>query len=92
MRFRAAFGYTPPRLASLAYDATAMASVLAQNPTATDFSASALTDANGFRGVDGIFRLRPDGSVERAYAIHEVTADGFRVIQPAADSFQPPIN
>ena len=92
VRFKAAFGYTPPRLASLAYDATAMAAVLAQSPSATDFSSGALTDSNGFRGIDGIFRLRADGVVERAYAIHEVTSDGFRVIQPAEDSFQVPIN
>ncbi|MDH3229129.1 MAG: penicillin-binding protein activator [Alphaproteobacteria bacterium] len=92
IRFRAAFNYTPPRLASLAFDATALAAVLAQSPRATDFSASALTDPNGFVGVDGIFRLTADGSVERAYAIHEVTADGFRTIQPAAKSFQKPIN
>ena len=92
VRFRAAFNYDPPRLASLAYDATALAALLAQSPEATDFSTEALTDINGFRGVDGIFRLRIDGIVERAYAIHEVTPDGFRVIQPAADSFQPPIN
>ena len=92
IRFRAAFNYTPPRLASLAYDATALAALLAQSPRATDFSASALTDPNGFRGVDGIFRLTADGSVERAYAIHEVTVDGFRTIQPAQTSFQKPIN
>jgi ABC-type branched-subunit amino acid transport system substrate-binding protein len=91
IRFKAAFGYTPPRLASLAYDATAMAAVLAQSPSATDYSAAALTDSNGFKGVDGIFRLRADGIVERAYSIQEVTPDGFRTIQPAADSFQTPI-
>lgn len=92
IRFRAAFNYTPPRLASLAFDATALAALLAQSPRATDFSASALTDPNGFRGVDGVFRLIADGSVERAYAIHEVTVDGFRTIQPAQESFQTPIN
>jgi len=91
-RFRAAYNYVPPRLASLAYDATALAAVLAQSPEATDFSSSALTDPNGFRGVDGIFRLLPDGTVERAYAIQEVTADGFNIIKPGVDSFQPPIN
>lgn len=91
-RFRTAFSYTPPRLASVAYDATALAALLSQSPQATDFSRAALTDPNGFRGVDGIFRLRADGIVERAYAIHEVTPDGFRTIKPAADSFRPPIN
>ncbi|UCH75580.1 MAG: penicillin-binding protein activator [Rhodospirillales bacterium] len=92
IRFRAAFSYDPPRLASLAYDATALAALLAQSPRATDFSATALTDPNGFRGVDGVFRLTANGTVERNYAIYEVTPDGFRVIQPATESFQPPIN
>lgn len=92
IRFRASFNYTPPRLASLAYDATALASLLAQSPRATDFSTTALTDSNGFKGVDGIFRLGADGTVERSYAIHEVTAEGFRTVQPAEDSFQTPIN
>lgn len=91
-RFRAAFGYVPPRLVSLAYDATALAAVLAQSPQATDFSLRALIDTNGFKGVDGIFRLRADGVVERAYAIHEVTPQGFQVIQPAEKSFQELIN
>lgn len=91
-RFRAAFNYTPPRLASLAYDAAALAAVLAQSPQSTDFSATALTDPNGFRGVDGIFRLQPDGNVERTYAIYEVTPDGFKVLREAADSFRPLIN
>jgi ABC-type branched-subunit amino acid transport system substrate-binding protein len=92
IRFRAAFNYDPPRLASLAYDATALAALLAQSPRATDFSGSALTDSNGFHGVDGVFRLTADGTVERNYAIYEVTAEGFRVIQPASESFQQPIN
>lgn len=92
IRFRASFNYTPPRLASLAYDATALAALLAQSPRATDFSTTALTDSNGFRGVDGIFRLAADGTVERSYAIHEITIDGFRTVQPAEDSFQTPIN
>jgi len=91
-RFRAAFNYTPPRLASLAYDAAALAAVLAQSPQSTDFSATALTDPNGFRGVDGIFRLQPDGNVERTYSIYEVTPDGFNVLREAADSFRPLIN
>ena len=52
-----------------------------------DFSAVALTDPAGFAGVDGIFRFKPDGTVERGLAIMEVR-DGFvDVREPAPRSF-----
>lgn len=86
-RFREAFGRIPPRLATLAYDATALAVALAQGENGPDYSLSALTDANGFLGVDGIFRLMPEGIAERAFAIHEVTRDGTTVRRSAPTSF-----
>ena len=42
---------------------------------------------NGFSGVDGIFRFRPDGSAERGLAILEVSPNGFAVVDPAPRSF-----
>jgi ABC-type branched-subunit amino acid transport system substrate-binding protein len=86
-RYGKAFGATPPRLASLAYDAAALAMVLARaNPH--DFSVGLLTNPLGFAGIDGLFRLRPDGSIERAYAIKEVLPNSAaKVIQPAPTSF-----
>jgi ABC-type branched-subunit amino acid transport system substrate-binding protein len=88
-RYAKAFGGKPPRLASLGYDATALAAVLARrNPR--DFSAAGLTNATGFAGVDGIFRLRADGTSERGYAIREVVPGGGpdKEIAPAPASFQ----
>lgn len=87
-RFRASFGRPPARLASLAYDATALAAVLAQGENGPDFSFEALTNPNGFLGVDGLFRLNANGVVERSLAILEIARDGVRVIQPARQSFQ----
>ena len=86
-RFRTAFGRAPPRLATLAYDATALAVVLAQGENGPDYSISALTDRNGFLGVDGIFRLQPEGIAERAFTIHEVTRNGAVVRRSAPQSF-----
>lgn len=87
-RYAKAFGGKPPALASLAYDATALAAVLARR-SPRDFSPSALTNPTGFAGVDGIFRLRSDGLAERGYAIREVTNGGpDREIAPAPASFQ----
>lgn len=91
-RFKAAFGRPAPRLASLAYDATALAVILAQGETGPNYSVSALTDPNGFLGVDGIFRLLPDGVAERAFTIHEVTRNGVNSRRSAPQSFSPTIN
>jgi ABC-type branched-subunit amino acid transport system substrate-binding protein len=87
-RFNELYHRAPPRLASLAYDATALAAVLAHGENGADFSAQALTSPSGFAGVDGIFRLRADGLVERGLAVLEVRKDGNQVIDPAPETFQ----
>jgi ABC-type branched-subunit amino acid transport system substrate-binding protein len=87
-RFNEAEGHAPPRLATLAYDATALAAVLAKNPAGPDFSAAALTNPSGFVGLDGVFRLHEDGLVERELAVLQVDRGGPRVIDPAPQSFE----
>src|SRR5215468_4831486 len=46
-RFRAAYASDPPRLATIAYDATLLAILLAGGPNGPDFSTTALTDPAG---------------------------------------------
>lgn len=87
-RYRELHAEAPPRLASLAYDATALAAVLERGPAGPDFSAATLTQPNGYAGVDGIFRLTADGGVERGLAVLEVRRDGPVVIDPARKSFK----
>jgi len=87
-RFAQVFGNRPPRIATHAYDAVALAVVLSRNPNGPDFSAAAITNSSGFAGVDGIFRFRPDGVAERGLAVIEVTNTGSRVISRAPDTFQ----
>ena len=91
-RFQALYKRAPPRLATLGYDAAALAGVLAQREAPRDslFSAAALTDPDGFTGVDGIFRFLADGKVERGLAIIEVERDGTKVIDPAPERFPLP--
>ncbi len=87
-RYGKAFGGQPPRLASLAYDATAIAAVLGKQ-SGHDFSAGILTNPQGFAGVDGLFRLNLDGTITRAYAVKEVIPNGQpKEIAPAAKSFE----
>jgi ABC-type branched-subunit amino acid transport system substrate-binding protein len=78
---------TPPRLASLSYDAVSLAISLSTNPPDRRFVATELTRASGFQGVDGLFRFRPDGTSERGFAIMEVQKYGNQLIEPAPSSF-----
>lgn len=95
--FRQTFKRRPHRLASLAYDATALAAVLAsQTGPVPDrrqaFFRAKLTSVNGFAGVDGIFRLLPSGETERGLAVIEVQRNAFRILSPAPQSFQAAVN
>jgi len=86
-RFRAAYGTEPPRLATIVYDATLLAVLLAGGANGPDFSTATLTDPAGFSGIDGIFRFRDNGTVERGLAIMEVR-DGFVAVrEPSPQSF-----
>lgn len=89
-RYAAAFGSNPPRLASLSYDATLLAARLAQNPRKRErFTVQMIANPNGFIGADGLFRLKPDGAVERGLAVLEIQPEGFKLIDPAPKSFTP---
>jgi hypothetical protein len=52
------------------------------------YSTEALTMESGFAGVDGIFRLREDGLVERRYAVIEMQRNALEVLDPAPTDFR----
>lgn len=91
-RYGNTYSIKPMRLASLAYDATALAAVLARNSqndgTTNPFNHDAITNPNGFSGVDGIFRFRPDGISERGLAVLEFNNGQINTIDEAPDTFQ----
>jgi branched-chain amino acid transport system substrate-binding protein len=84
-RFEATYKRKPNPLAVLAYDATALASLLAKGDNR--FAAEQLTDPQGFTGGSGLFRLRPDGLAEHGLDILEVRNGTVRVIDAAPTSF-----
>ena len=75
-KYREAFGAAPPPLASLGYDAVALVATLARVPGGPRFDRAMLTDAAGFSGVAGIFRFRPDGTIQRGLSVMEIQPDG----------------
>lgn len=87
-RYQGAYGHAPPRLASLAFDAAALAAVLAKSPDPDPFSQTAIENPNGFTGVDGLFRFTTQGLVQRGLAVLEVQPGGDTVVAPAPRNFQ----
>lgn len=86
-RYQALFSREPTRLASLAYDAVALAALLSRDRGAQGFSRAAIENPEGFAGSDGLFRFRADGSIERGLAIMEVRASGDVAIDAAPRRF-----
>jgi ABC-type branched-subunit amino acid transport system substrate-binding protein len=89
-KYKGAFGTTPPQLATLSYDAIALVALLSSGEPYHRFTFNALTDPNGFAGIDGIFRFNADGTSERGLAILAVSPSGFRTVDPAPSTFEKP--
>jgi ABC-type branched-subunit amino acid transport system substrate-binding protein len=86
-RFRSTFGRNPEQLAALAYDATALAVVVARDLGDRSFAPGTLMNAQGFSGATGVFRLRPNGLAEHGLAVLEVSGGTARMIDPPPASF-----
>jgi branched-chain amino acid transport system substrate-binding protein len=88
-RYAKSYGYAPPRIASLAYDAVNLAIALSGGPEGQQFTASTITRPGGFSGVDGTYRLLADGTAERALAVLEVQRFGSSTVEAAPSTASP---
>ena len=84
-QYKQVYGAKPERLTTLAYDATALASVLTKGKTKIDMRA--ITSAQGFSGRDGIFRFLAEGTAERGLTVLQVGERDTRVISKSPESF-----
>ncbi len=81
-RYKAVYGQAPSPVTDFAFDAAALANVVARTGSV---DTPALTRGNGFMGVDGLFRLRPDGHVSRNLAIFQIRqVGGSAIVVPAS--------
>lgn len=87
-RFDSVFEKTPEQLASLAYDAVALAVIVQRDIGDRRFEAVSLTDSEGFAGATGLFRLKPDGLVQHGLAVLEVARGDIREIDPTPIRFE----
>lgn len=87
-RYTAQYGQHAPRLASLAYDAVALAVTLSVMTPDKTFPEALLTNPHGYIGpANGIFRLRDNGLIQRGLGVIEITPKGLRELSPAPRAF-----
>lgn len=86
-RYVTAYGQAPHPLAGLAYDGIAAVGALVKSGQANAFSKENLTQTSGFAGVNGVFRLLPDGTNERSLAIAQISDKQVSTIDPAPRRF-----
>jgi ABC-type branched-subunit amino acid transport system substrate-binding protein len=87
-RYRARYGRTPYRLASLGYDAVLLTVRIAKDwKLGSAFPVGALADDGGFSGVDGAFRFSNGHVAERALAVHQIGPGGGTIVSPAPSGF-----
>jgi ABC-type branched-subunit amino acid transport system substrate-binding protein len=86
--YKTRFGAQPYRIATLGYDAVLLTLRIARDwRPGTQFPMSRMLDSGGFIGIDGAFRFRPNGVIDRALEVREVQADGVTVVSPAPTAF-----
>lgn len=86
-RYQNAFGNAPHPLAGLAYDGVAAIGALATTGSATPFDTASITRPAGFAGVNGVFRLNPNGTNTRSLAVAQIQNRQVVILDPAQRSF-----
>ena len=80
------FGERPNSLYSFAYDAVALASALSGYQDSNDLNL-AITNPDGYIGINGTFRLFANGNNQHSLDIMEIRPDGDAVVDTAPKRF-----
>jgi branched-chain amino acid transport system substrate-binding protein len=87
--YRARFGAAPYRIATLGYDSVLLTLRIARDwRPDTPFPTAKMYDRGGFLGLDGAFRFRANGVIERALEVRQVHGGTVSVISPAPGRFE----
>jgi ABC-type branched-subunit amino acid transport system substrate-binding protein len=86
-RFKEAYGKDAPLLASLGYDAAALAIAAIRDVSGGGQLNGVLTNPSGFEGYDGVFRLKGDGTNQRLLPVLRFQRGGPAIVEPGAGSF-----
>ena len=86
--YRSRFGTSPHRISTLGYDAVLLTLRIAQDWTpGRNFPLSRMRDPGGFLGLDGPFRFRADGVVERSMEVRQVGNGVIDIVDAAPAQF-----
>ncbi|MDX5930811.1 penicillin-binding protein activator [Acidiphilium acidophilum] len=88
-KFQSTYGSAPPGIDKIGFDAGAIAVLAAREG---GYTMQVLTNPSGFTGTDGVFRLDPDGHVQRGLAVFKVEPGGPQIVSPAPATLPPPTN
>lgn len=86
-RYSATYGAPPHPIAGLAYDGIAAIGALVKSGQSNALTVGSLTQAAGFVGVNGVFRLRSDGTNQRGLAVAKIVDRQVQIVSPAPTSF-----
>ena len=86
--YKGRFGGQPYRISTLGYDSVLLTLRVAQDwKVGRSFPLSRLRSDDGFLGLDGVFRFRRNGLIERAMEVREVRDGKVLIVSPAPSSF-----
>ena len=86
-RYQTAYAEAPHPISALAYDGIAAIGALAGYSAKGPITREYLTQGAGFVGVNGVFRLMPDGTNQRGLAVAQVQNGQIVVVEGAPISF-----
>ncbi|MFZ4110642.1 MAG: penicillin-binding protein activator [Polymorphobacter sp.] len=87
-RYRTKFGSSPSRLASFGYDSVLLVNSIAGNwRLDAAFPTAALSNREGFAGIDGVFRFTPGNIAERGLEVQQIGTGVITTVSPATRGF-----
>ena len=84
-KYKSFYGTKPSSLYAFAYDAVALASALSNE--SLDALQTALLSPEGYMGINGAFRILPDGTNQHRLDIISIQKDGDKIIDEAPKKF-----
>ena len=86
--YKGRFGGQPYRISTLGYDSVLLTLRVAQDwRIGSTFPISNLRSSDGFLGLDGVFRFKRSGLIERAMEVREVRDGKVIIVSPAPSKF-----
>jgi len=86
-RYQTTYNSQPSPLAAIGYDAVTLVATLASQHGRNGYTPQILEDRRGYIGINGIFRIRADGTTDRGLAIYRVQGGKGVLDTPAPRSF-----